>query len=88
MRAAGIRAEIAGYRMRTADIKRLRDSLLSDDRGFLQIIKICPDRIHTVLPGMTALYHILKTAGCEEFTLHNVGIREGFLKHFVMERGD
>lgn len=76
--------ELSGYTMDTQKIKKLRRALLADS---MLIIRNCPDRIHTILPGITALRAITKAAGCETITVYDLGIREGYLKQYVLKRG-
>ena len=89
MRLKRVSGEISGYSMDFESVKALRSYLLEDqEKRFPLLIKTCPDRVHTILPGIAALHAILKTAQSSRATIYNVGIREGFLKQFVLNRGD
>lgn len=77
--------ELHSYTMDPHKIKKLRNTLLSKS---ILLIQNCPERIHTILPGMTALRAILKVAGCEELSVYNLGIREGYLKQYVIRKAD
>ncbi|MEG2569934.1 MAG: hypothetical protein RSA70_00695, partial [Clostridia bacterium] len=83
MKMNGSSAPIDGYTMDPREIKKMRSELRGD---FMPLIRYCPERIHTILPGMTVLHRILKTAGCSSLTIYNLGIREGFLKQYVLKR--
>lgn len=43
------------------------------------ILKTCPDRIHTILPGMIILKTIIKRFGGENIIISHYGVREGYL---------
>lgn len=84
MKVFGVPGDVHGYTMDAHKIKKLRKALRSDS---MLLIRNCPERIHTILPGITALRAIIKAAGCEEITVYNLGIREGYLKQYVLKRG-
>lgn len=51
-----------------------------EEKGTLKkILKIAPDRIHTLLPGMLILDTICQKYSCEEILVSNYGVREGYL---------
>lgn len=68
---------------RIIDINHLNDLmfLMSDDRKFTvrTILKVAPDRIHTILPGMTVLEMIADKFECTEIQVSGYGVREGYL---------
>lgn len=43
------------------------------------ILKTCPDRIHTILPGMIILRTIIKRFAGENIMISHYGVREGYL---------
>ncbi len=65
------------------DVKSLRSMLLefTDDRKFAikHILKVSPDRIHTIIPGMAILEGIIKKYNSDSVTISNYGVREGYL---------
>ncbi|MEY8460496.1 exopolyphosphatase [Eggerthellaceae bacterium 24-137] len=42
-------------------------------------VKACPDRVHTLVPGMVIAHRIMETLGSEDITVCKYGIREGYL---------
>ncbi|MGI6216636.1 MAG: hypothetical protein ACOYIK_03370 [Coriobacteriales bacterium] len=50
------------------------------------ILRICPDRIHTVIPGMLAFEAIMSRAGSETLKISKHGVREGYLLEKVLGR--
>lgn len=76
--------DVHGYTMDPHKIKKLRKAVLNES---MLLIRNCPERIHTILPGITALRAIIKAADCEQITVYNLGIREGYLKQYVLKRG-
>ncbi len=59
--------------------------MLSDKKEgkWKAILKVCPDRIHTILPGLTILWLIVKKYNVTEVIVSGYGVREGYL----VERG-
>ena len=49
-----------------------------------RILRIVPDRIHTVLPGIIVLDEIINHYHCEKVTVSKWGVREGFLIERVL----
>lgn len=43
------------------------------------ILRICPDRVHTILPGTIALLQIMEHAGAATLKISKSGLREGYL---------
>ena len=43
------------------------------------ILRLAPDRIHTIVPGLSILVHIMHLYHSKEIIVSNYGIREGFL---------
>lgn len=60
-------------------------TMLSDKKEgkWKAILKVCPDRIHTILPGLTILWLIVKKYNVTEVIVSGYGVREGYL----VERG-
>lgn len=50
-----------------------------DRRAVDLILKIAPDRVHTIIPGIMVLRHIVKSLGAETLTVSKYGVREGYL---------
>lgn len=49
------------------------------------ILKLCPDRVHTIIPGMLVVKEIMERLHCEELWVSRYGVREGYLcKNFLM----
>jgi exopolyphosphatase/guanosine-5'-triphosphate,3'-diphosphate pyrophosphatase len=61
----------------------------SEDRKLAQrnIIKVAPDRIHTMIPGMVILDRIADRIGCESIHVSEQGIREGYLYYKLFNGG-
>ena len=50
-----------------------------------KILRVAPDRVHTMVPGMIILDTLCDYFGCEEIRMSNFGVREGYLyKKVVM----
>lgn len=44
-----------------------------------QILRICPDRVHTILPGLLILDTLIGKLGGKHITISPYGVREGYL---------
>lgn len=68
---------------RSIDIKKLNDMLnhFSDEKKYAaqKIIKNIPDRVHTIIPGMTILELVSEKCNSEEIIVSDYGIRDGYL---------
>ncbi|MGI6221755.1 MAG: hypothetical protein ACOYIP_07845 [Coriobacteriales bacterium] len=54
-------------------------------RVLLGIVRLCPDRVHTVLVGLAMLLGIMDVAGAEALQVSKQGIREGYLLERVLK---
>ena len=43
------------------------------------ILKKCPDRIHTIIPGTLVIQALAKKVGVERLYISDYGVREGYL---------
>ena len=49
------------------------------------ILKLCPDRVHTIIPGMLVAKEVMEQLNCKELWVSRYGVREGYLcKNFLM----
>lgn len=79
----------AGNRILTpAEVRRLTKLLLKRDHQARKLIlRHCPDRVHTILPGIV-LMDALTEALCEgELYISPYGVREGYLCHKLLNAG-
>jgi exopolyphosphatase / guanosine-5'-triphosphate,3'-diphosphate pyrophosphatase len=61
-------------------IKTIMHKVLSNDKETLiDVIRLIPERIHTVLPGIMILRTLTKALNIEEIIVENYGVREGYL---------
>ncbi|WP_138269649.1 phosphatase [Anaerofustis stercorihominis] len=49
------------------------------------IIKACPDRVHTIIPGILIVDEILKRTNAKEIVVSKYGVREGYLCQKIMQ---
>ena len=52
-----------------------------------RILKIAPDRIHTLTPGIAVLRTVARTFGIQSVVTSPYGVREGYLSYLLRERG-
>lgn len=50
------------------------------------ILKICPERVHTIIPGMTLMKIIVKTTKSKKIVVSKYGVREGYLFRQILNR--
>jgi Exopolyphosphatase len=60
-------------------LKALMKSFFHQEGGVDRILRVVPERIHTVIPGMILLRTIAKYYHCEELVISEYGVREGYL---------
>ncbi len=69
--------------------KELRDIckiLFSGDRDAIDLIlKIAPDRIHTLIPGASILQYIVHRLGSHKLMISKYGVREGYLCQKILQ---
>ena len=67
------------------EIRALYKDLKKGDQATLrQILRIVPDRVHTILPGLAILNAVLKSYEVETVLVSPCGVREGYLLRRVM----
>ncbi|MBD3108458.1 phosphatase [Bacillus sp. AGMB 02131] len=54
---------------------------------YRRILRVVPDRIHTIIPGMLILNEIATYFGSEVIRISNYGVREGYLYSKVLKDG-
>ena len=52
------------------------------------ILKICPERVHTIIPGMLVMKNILEKTGSERIIVSKYGVREGYLYHAILSQAE
>lgn len=82
---------VSDFRRRTTRILMDQMHLLLEDLQeeekltLNKILRVAPDRVHTMVPGMIILDTLCDYFGCEEIRMSNFGVREGYLyKKVVM----
>lgn len=77
-----------GQALPAEDFRLLYRQLKKGDREALhRILRLAPDRVHTILPGLIILNTILKRYGVETVDVSAQGVREGYLLTHVMGEG-
>lgn len=71
---------------KAADVRELYRLLKKGGKDTLhRILRIAPDRVHTMLPGLSILNAVVKAYEIETVTVSNTGVREGYLFERVMK---
>ena len=77
-----------GERQLTAEeLSQTSELLLSRSRAARDLIlKACPDRLHTILPGVVLMQSVCTAQGGREIFISPYGVREGYLYHRLLKR--
>ena len=68
-------------------IKKVMKVLEGEEKETIdRILRVVPERIHTILPGMIILSAIIKHFEAEQIYVSSYGAREGYLYKNVLER--
>lgn len=88
LRAAGrLNQKILGQEessIRAEDIKEILKKLEKDAKKYL--LRIVPERIHTMIPGLMILEGVIECFGCKRIEISRYGVREGYLFEKVLRR--
>ncbi len=70
-----------------SNLQKIVESFKKEDFDTINaVLKVCPDRIHTIIPGATLLYNICKYYECDVIMVSNYGVREGYLYSRVINK--
>ncbi|MCD7782501.1 MAG: hypothetical protein LUI15_01150 [Firmicutes bacterium] len=68
------------------EIRMLLKRMEKPDGDILhELLKIIPDRVHTIVPGLTVLEAVTRATGAEDITVSRCGVREGYLVKSVLK---
>ncbi|MCD8211686.1 MAG: phosphatase [Oscillospiraceae bacterium] len=71
--------------MTMGELHKLMKRFQDMDRKELNILlKVVPDRIHTILPGMEILDTICRECGAQKIMISTYGVREGYLHEKIL----
>ena len=66
--------------IKSENIKKIIRKCDESEKGLLKkILKVVPDRVHTIIPGMIILNTIVRFYEIEEIHVSPYGVREGYL---------
>ena len=71
----------------SSQMEKLIDLLCSENKTATSIIlKHCPDRIHTIIPGTLILNGVMQKMGCKKIVVSCFGVREGYLCQRILKK--
>ncbi len=71
-----------------AELDEIASILLKRDRTARRLIlRACPDRIHTILPGVLLMDTLVQSLCKEQIFISRYGVREGYLCHKLLAAG-
>ena len=71
------------------NLEYLMEELQDEEKQTLsKVLRVAPDRIHTLIPGMLILRTIFKRCQCKEIHMSSFGVREGYLYKKVMVQNE
>ncbi|MDO4961519.1 MAG: hypothetical protein Q4E57_06675 [Eubacteriales bacterium] len=66
--------------LKKKQLRVLQDYLCSKGQGRIDLLtKYCPERLHTIVPGLLAMEALCKKLGCCDIDVCSGGVREGYL---------
>lgn len=57
-----------------------------DGKARQMVLNLCPDRIHTILPGILLMDAVCQALCSEELYISPTGVREGYLSHKILNK--
>ena len=79
--------ENADREVDASDVKKVMKVLEGEEKETIdRILRVVPERIHTILPGMIILSAIIKHFEAEQIYVSSYGAREGYLYKNVLRR--
>ena len=74
--------------LKVENIGKIIETVRSNDKKSLtHILKVAPERIHTVIPGMAILQTIAGYFRCKTVNVSSYGVREGYLYQNLLSEG-
>ncbi len=74
---------LQGYTFDAGDLRAMIRTLGDKKSAARLLTRVVPERIHSILPGMTGLLRIAGTAGCATLSISLTGVREGYLQQYM-----
>jgi exopolyphosphatase/guanosine-5'-triphosphate,3'-diphosphate pyrophosphatase len=79
--------ELQGYTFPSGELLELSARLGEKKKAAVRdILRVAPERIHTMLPGLVTFSELARATGCREFSISRNGVREGFLRAHIAGR--
>lgn len=79
------KGEVVKEVISTKNVKKVLKKYDYEENLLKKILKVCPDRVHTIIPGMVILNTISKYYGIETINVSPYGVREGYFFTKVVE---
>ncbi len=78
---------INGYLLQVSQLEDLCALLKSlDMQGIRMMEKVAPERITTLLPGLTVIQAVCRYTGAQQIKVVKKGVREGYLCHYLLHQ--
>lgn len=78
-----------GYAFDAAEVGQLADFIMAHRKaGARRVLRVDPDRVHTILPGMTAIAGLVEWSGARTVSLSHSGVREGYIRTHLQPHRD
>lgn len=70
------------------EIQKLLELYQEDSVFFLKsLLRVKPERVHTLLPGLAIQSAVMDALGCDRVRVYETGVREGYLLKKLEEEG-
>ncbi|MBC8535879.1 phosphatase [Feifania hominis] len=71
-----------------SQVRSLLKSMSNDKPTLRRILQVTPERVHTIIPGMTILSTICRQFDSQSLFVSKFGVREGYLYKTILENGE
>lgn len=76
-------------KIKRKQLKELREYICDRSQDSLDLLlRYCPDRMHTIIPGLMILEVLSKKFDADEISINQIGVREGYLWYKLSGEGD
>ena len=86
--------DIGNSKIKSPNLKKMIKLLENDESKLVPVetldilLRVVPDRVRTLLPGMIVLYTIAKYFKSDIIEVTNAGVRDGYLREHVLPKAE
>ena len=77
---------LQGYCFDAEDFDRMLGYLAAERKvGVHDIVRVAPERAHTILPGLTVFSELVRFGECATVSISRSGVREGYIREYALK---